>query len=137
MRSYRFIILVALLILVGTVRPASDARVSLEVSPLSQFQGGYFAAPATVYYTIRLVSTPAWVCTGWYYPVVELTMDEWPIRRSCRVISRPVTVEAWGWRPLLPYIGEYYGFVEFYASPQAKRPEITVTRLFRVLERLP
>jgi hypothetical protein len=81
-------------------------------------------------YVVHVPVTGHVLCTGWVYPIVQLTEDEWPTRRSCRTAEFNTIEEEWGGKRFpFPYYGTYIAFADSYHDGVRHRIE---TR-FRVL----
>ena len=124
--------------LAATTPGHAAATLELTVSPHAAYSWNYSGGHAEFNYTVHLAKAPAWLCTGWVYPIYQWYPDQWPMRRSCRLVDRRIIQESWGGRRMpLPHIGVYNAFAELYASEEASRPSVTVTQAFQVLEGLP
>lgn len=68
-----------------------------------------------VHYTTTLDQPGRLICTGWIYPIYNIDKEDWPLRRSCRIVDRRIIQEAWGGKRYpLPFIGKYLAFLEVY-----------------------
>jgi len=115
----------AVTMLILLVSPAPD-KLTLDVRPMlttSQWD--------EVWYTIKGPIKDQWICSGWFYPIVQLHREEWPQRHSCRMVNRHIYQEAWGgpkWP--FPHEGEYKAYVKLYLPDGSS---VQVMRSFRVV----
>lgn len=96
---------------------------------------GVYSPWPEVLYTIRITEPKGKVlCHGWFYPVLQWYIDEWPQRASCRFLTTEhIIQERWGgpyWP--LPYAGEYRAFADLFDP--LTRSHILVWKTFTIFE---
>lgn len=109
--------------------PAAPEQLTLQINPTIAYDK-YLGRPAEITYTIR-ISSPKdkIICSGWLYPIYNLRQDEWPYRRSCKEAEFKLSIEKWGGKYPLPYVGNYIAFAELIDS----NSHLTASAKFQIL----